>query len=416
VSIDHGHDVVGVGFGPANLALAVALVESDRPVRARFLEQQEEFGWHRGMLIENATMQVPFLKDLATPRNPVSTFGFLSYLAARERLAEFTNLRDFYPTRAEFHDYLTWAAARFADQVGYGSEVVDVRPVFEDGEIVALDVCTRAGERHRTRDLVLAPGQRPALPDGLVASERLWHSSELLARRARLDTDPPRTVAVVGSGQSAAEVTAHLHERYPDTTVHALVSRYGFMPADASPFVNELFDPSAVDLFFSAPPHTREKILAGHRNTNYSVVDQDLISDLYRRRYRERVAGTTRLHVWRMSRLLDVALAGEGAEVAIETALTGEVTRLGVDLVVCATGYRAVDPVTLLGGLRPFCETDARGALKVGRDHRVAAVPALRCAVYLQGVTEPSHGLSSSLLSNVAVRAGEIAASLSARC
>ena len=32
------------------------------------------------MLLEDATMQVSFLKDLVTLRNPASEYGFLSYL------------------------------------------------------------------------------------------------------------------------------------------------------------------------------------------------------------------------------------------------------------------------------------------------------------------------------------------------
>ena len=78
------YDLVGVGFGPSNLALAIALAEHNagtgEPVTAHFLERQPRFGWHRGMLIDNATMQVSFLKDLVTLRNPTSEFSFLSYL------------------------------------------------------------------------------------------------------------------------------------------------------------------------------------------------------------------------------------------------------------------------------------------------------------------------------------------------
>jgi hypothetical protein len=79
-------DVLGVGFGPSNLALAIALEEqagratATRPVRAGFIERQGQFGWHRGMLITGATMQVSFLKDLVTMRNPTSDFSFIAYL------------------------------------------------------------------------------------------------------------------------------------------------------------------------------------------------------------------------------------------------------------------------------------------------------------------------------------------------
>jgi L-ornithine N5-oxygenase len=39
----------------------------------------------------------------------------------------------------------------------------------------------------------------------------------------------------------------------------------------------------------------------------------------------------------------------------------------------------------------------------------------MRCGIYLQGGTEHTHGLTSSLLSNIAIRTGEIADSIIAR-
>ncbi|MFB7510754.1 SidA/IucD/PvdA family monooxygenase, partial [Streptomyces broussonetiae] len=102
---DSVYDIVGVGFGPANLALAIAIEEHnetvapDQRLTAAFLEKQPSFGWHRGMLIEGATMQVSFLKDLATMRNPNSRFSFVSYLHDKGRLVDFINHKVLYPTR-----------------------------------------------------------------------------------------------------------------------------------------------------------------------------------------------------------------------------------------------------------------------------------------------------------------------------
>jgi L-ornithine N5-oxygenase len=42
--------------------------------------------------------------------------------------------------------------------------------------------------------------------------------------------------------------------------------------------------------------------------------------------------------------------------------------------------------------------------------------PEIRCGIYIQGGTEHTHGLSSSLLSNIAVRSGEIANSIARSC
>ena len=78
--------------------------------------------------------------------------------------------------------------------------------------------------------------------------------------------------------------------------MHAVFTRYGYSPADESPFVNAIFDPAAVDTFFHADASVKEMLLTYHRNTNYSVVDRELIHELYRRHYQETVAGETRLH------------------------------------------------------------------------------------------------------------------------
>lgn len=67
-----------------------------------------------------------------------------------------------------------------------------------------------------------------------------------------------------------------------------------------------------------------------------------------------------------------------------------------------------MDPGPLLGDISRECLRDATGLLQVSRDYRVATTDAVRGGIYLQGGTEHSHGLSSSLLSNIAVRAGEI--------
>ncbi|MEV6632780.1 SidA/IucD/PvdA family monooxygenase [Actinoplanes sp. NPDC051470] len=417
------HDVVGLGFGPANLALAVALREhaatTGRELRSVFLERQASFGWHRGMLIEGATMQVSFLKDLATMRNPVSPFGFLSYLKAKGRLADFVNHRSFYPTRVEFHDYLEWAARHFEDTVHYATEAVDVRPVVEGSDVVALDVASRrpgdpAERVYRTRNLVIATGLVPRLPSGVERSPRIMHSSELLGRLTCLGVEAPRRFAVVGAGQSAAEAAAHLHERYPQAEVFAILPRYGYSVADDSPFANQIFDAGAIDDFFEAAPVVKEKLDAYHANTNYSVVDLALIEELYRRAYQESVTGRRRLHLKRMFQVIAARSDRDRVSLSLVRAPGDPVTKLDVDIAVYATGYRPMDPSPLLSGIAGMYKQDSSGRLRVGRDYRVETRPGSPVGIYLQGGTEHTHGISSSLLSNLAVRAWDIVESVSA--
>ncbi|MEN3584038.1 lysine N(6)-hydroxylase/L-ornithine N(5)-oxygenase family protein [Streptomyces sp. ZYX-F-203] len=411
------HDLIGIGFGPSNVAMAIALSEHNarvgrqEAVTAHFFEQQPSFGWHRGMLIDDATMQVSFLKDLVTLRNPSSEYTFLRYLQCKGRLIDFVNHKNLFPLRVEFHDYFEWAAAKVDDMVSYGHEVIAVEPVGRDGVVEYLDVTARSGDEvvvHRARNLVIGTGLRPVMPEGVERTDRVWHNSDLLAKADGLeDTDPSRFV-VIGAGQSAAENVAYLHRRFPEAEVCAVFSRYGYSPADDSGFANRIFDPRAVDEYFTAPEDVKRRLMDYHGNTNYSVVDIDLIDELYRQAYQEKVLGTERLRFLNVSRLTDVEQTTDGVRATVRSLVTGEETQLDADVVVCATGYQQADGIGLLGEVADRCHRDEQGRVRVERDYRVATDPELRCGVYLQGGTEHTHGITSSLLSNTAIRVGEI--------
>ena len=405
-------DVVGIGFGPSNLAMAIAVTEHNaaagRAVSAHFVERQAGFGWHRGMLLEDATMQVSFLKDLVTLRNPTSGFTFLKYLHGKGRLPDFINHKNLFPLRVEFHDYFAWAAEQVAGLVTYGSEVIGVR-VADGGR--ALDVVSRRdGEltTQRARNVVIGTGLRPRLPEGVAASDRIWHTSSLRHNLDRLRGSEPRRIVVVGAGQSAAEAVSCLHTAFPSAEVCAVLSRYGYSPADDSSFANRIFDPAAVDDYYAAPDEVKQALMRYHGNTNYSVVDIDLIDDLYRRAYQEKVLGRERLRMLNVSRVTKVDESGDGVTAFVRSLVTGDVTELDADVVVFATGYHQADPFSVLGDAAARCRSDDQGRPLVRRDYRVVTDPGLSCGIYLQGGTEHTHGITSALLSNTAVRVGEI--------
>jgi L-ornithine N5-oxygenase len=422
------HDVLGIGFGPSNLALAIAVEEHNaaapegQRIRAAFLERQPRFGWHRGMLIDDATMQVSFLKDLVTMRNPTSDYSFLCYLREQGRLVDFLNAKTLFPLRIEFHDYFAWAAARVARLVDYSTEVVTVEPVTgPDGEIHWFDVVSRDPDMpgggtvvRRARNLCVAVGLEPHLPPGTVRSDRVWHTSELLPRVAELAESgaPVRRAVVLGAGQSAAEAVDYLHRSFPDAEVCAVFAKYGYTPADDSPFANRIFDPEAVDLYFQSSPAVKQSLFDYHRSTNYSVVDQELIESLYATRYRERVQGRERLRMLNVSRIREVTEQQDHLDVTVEFLPTGGREVLSADLLVHATGYRPRDLTAVLGDAAKLCLRDETDAVRVGRDHRAELAPGTTAGIYLQGGTEHTHGITSTLLSNTAVRAGEIFESL----
>ena len=149
-----------------------------------------------------------------------------------------------------------------------------------------------------------------------------------------------------------------------------------------------------------------------HKNTNYSVADPHVINELYRRHYQERVRGMRRLHMMRATRVLAARTTPTAVELTVEHLPTETQSQLQADLAVFSTGYRPGDPLRLLGPLADACLRDNQDRLCVARDYRVRTSDHVHCGIYLQGATEYSHGISSSLLSNTAVRAGEIVESL----
>jgi L-ornithine N5-oxygenase len=417
------YDVVGIGFGPSNLSLAIALEEHgastpQQPVTSHFFERQPTFGWHRNMLLPSTTMQISFLKDLVTFRNPMSRFSFVSYLHASNRLVQFVNHQDFFPTRQEFHQYLEWAAAGLGDQVTYGVDVTSIRPRPGAGPTTPdlLEIEVRSGDGTTSvvsaRNVVISTGLVPRLPEGVSSDERVWHSSEFLSRFHAQAPGDLKNVAVVGAGQSAAEITRFLHDSLPHAQVSAILPSYGYSVADDTPFANQVFDPDAVDEYYFGTERAQEAFWRYHRNTNYSVVDADVIRELYRRSYDEQVRGRRRLHFRNLTRVEEVERLGSGTRVVLRSLLDGRTQELAVDALVFASGYDGLDPARLLGDFDRHFRRDAAGRHRMERDYRLVPASGLACGVYLQGGTEHSHGLSSALLSNIAVRSGEIADSI----
>ncbi|MFE7198042.1 lysine N(6)-hydroxylase/L-ornithine N(5)-oxygenase family protein [Microbacterium oxydans] len=409
-------DVVGVGFGPANLAIAIALrehAEEGRPLEAVFFEAQEEPTWHPGMLLEDASMQISFLKDLVTFRNPVSPYSFVAFLHQRQRLVDFTNRGCAEPLRIEFAAYLRWVAEAFVDVVRYGSRVERVTPVRIEGEVEAFDVLVASADGVRTvraRSVIVAAGLRPRFPAGIAPGTRVWHSADHVHRVGQLRT--PRRLAVVGTGQSAMEVALDLSDRFPEATVHVISSQFGVAPSDQGPLVNRIFDPASVDLLFDATDAVRTRLDVLHRNANNGVASSSVIRAFFDRMYRDAWLDRERLVLHRVSRIVALEEAPSGVELRVQSDLDGDVTSLHVDAVVFGTGYRPFDTAELLQDDVHLLRRDDAGRPVLRRDHSATLTEPGSARLVLVGQSEHQHGLTSTLLSTTAVRAGEIADAL----
>jgi L-ornithine N5-oxygenase len=417
------YDVVGIGFGPSNLAVAATIQEEseggDMPsVRSLFLESKPRYAWHPGMLLAGAQVQLSFLKDLVTLRNPQSRFTFLSYLRDKGRLDTFANLRNFFPTRIEFNDYYSWVAQQLADQVRYGRRVLTVSPLAADGgsrvellKVKAESTATGAREEYLCRNLIVATGGVPRLPRGMdvPVDERIFHSHQFLARiESRYpDRSAPYRFVVVGSGQSAAEIFQNLISSYPNARVTAALRRFAYKPADDSDFVNEIFFPHMVSFLYGLPETRRRSILREHHDTNYSAVDLDLIKAIYQALYDRTIVGDERLAIRPFLEIRGLRTTGAGVTAEFFNSAEERLEILEADGVVLATGYEREKRHPLLRELDPYLMADGAG-YRVQRDYRLLTQPAFAPGIFLQGFCEDTHGLSDTLLSVLPARSYEI--------
>lgn len=419
------YDVIGVGFGPSNLALAIALQEAEsrckQRLRAHFIEKQTHFIWHGGMLLPGSDMQISFLKDLVSLRDPSSRFTFLSYLHAKGRIEAFINRKTFYPSRVEFNDYFCWAAQHFEDLVSYGEEVVAIEP--EGARAPVRTVAVRSRDRHgreRTRlarNLVVATGGQPHVPGifrGLKNNRRVFHSSSYMTNvaEAGFPDAPAARIAVIGRGQSAAEIALDLYNRFSQIRIDLILRGFALRPSDDTPFVNEIFDPASTDFIFKQSASMRESILTELRNTNYAVVDADIIQTLYNILYQQKVDGSERLRILPMREIEKAAPdASGGVVLTMRDHMAGSIADEAYSGAILATGYERNNGAQLLEGVQSYITGTA-----AERNYRLKTRPEFLPTIHMQGYSETTHGLSDTLLSVLPIRADEIARSLLAAC
>ncbi|MGF1849448.1 lysine N(6)-hydroxylase/L-ornithine N(5)-oxygenase family protein [Vibrio lentus] len=405
------YDVLGVGFGPANLSIAIALEEQakDKGLSYCFLEQKSHFEWHGGMLLDGTRMQISCLKDLVTLRNPTSPYSFVNYLHTKDRLNAFINLGSMNPSRVEFNDYLTWVANQFSERVNYGQRVIDIEAIEENGLSSKVKVTSTDIHGNQTvriaKNLIVGMGGMPKLPKQFEGhdNEQIIHSSKYKAWRETFKPNSEPKIAIVGAGQSAAEIFVDLTNRYADGEVHMVNRRFALHPADDSPFVNEVFDPEFTDHMYESTQEQRDHILSRFSATNYSVVDTEELNAIYELLYLQKVTGEGDHQHLRCHDIQEVAMKDDKVALRLNDTINKIQAWNEYDAIILATGYRYDEFNQMLSSIEPLIDSKS-----VGRSYQLDMKPSCDVKIFLQGCCESSHGLSDTLLSVLAVRSKEI--------
>lgn len=420
--MNHCYDVLGIGFGPANLSLAIALQEEGSQLDVRFLEAGSGPAWQSAMLLPGSDIQNHPVRDLVSLRNPRSRYSFINYLFENDRLLEHLNLPVEFPLRKDYAKYISWAAGYFDHLVDYDTAVTGITVEQDEDGRPVYAVTTSTGERHLARCVVLGTGRTPYVPPPLDAldSPRIFHLTRYLPALRALEeghTDaggsvwPPRDIAVIGGSQSAVELTLDLSRRFPGARVTTYVRPAGLRQKDTSPFSEEGYFPSFTDYYYRAPRERKDILDNYMRLTNYSSADGDVLRELYTLIYEQRLDGDQRVFV-RTSRQVRHAEDGpDGVRLSIEELNTGEMEEDRADIVVLATGFRDLGPSAsqervpaLMRAVEDRFAFDEQGHLQVTYDYEARPQdPNSTPVLFLNGLCESSHGIgdagSFSLLS-----------------
>jgi lysine N6-hydroxylase len=402
----HIFDFAGIGVGPFNLGLA-ALSETVDGLDGVFLEQRDSFDWHPGMMLEPAHLQVPFMADLVTLADPTSPYSFLNFLKQTGRLYRFYIRENFYPLRAEFNQYCQWVAGQLPS-VRFSTAVLDV--AYDDG-VYRLSVQGPEGPGVLlARRLVLGTGTSPYVPascDGIVHAAAtaggglVLHNADYLSRKSELRSR--RSITIVGSGQSAAEI---YYELLQEIDVHGYqlnwVTRSGrFFPLEYTKLTLEMTSPEYVDYFHGLPQDQRDGLIKSQKNL-YKGINSELIDAIYDLLYTKSLSGIVDTQLLTHSSLTGAAWDPDAGSHTLQLRHEeqGSGYVLDSEAVVLATGYTYREP-GFLAGIQDRIARDGAGRFAVSRNYSTGVEPG---EIFVQNAELHTHGFVTPDLGMAAYR------------
>lgn len=392
------YDLLGVGIGPFNLGLA-ALTEKIEALNCIFLDENPTFNWHPGLLLPWARMQVPFHADLVTLADPCSPYSYLAFLKARKRLFKFTILEKYFPLRREYSDYCSWVTRQLTTLMfGFRVEHIEY-----DEDLKAYRVSSwNAGFKNKTqfyaKRIVVGIGSRPLIPSTIrdkMYLPYLIHAADYLYNKKALMEK--EDIAIIGSGQSAAELFFDLLQQYPANLKKlSWITRSSIFPMDYSKFSCEMASPEYTRHFYGLQPEMKEKVLYS-QDSLYKGVNKTLLHAIYEKLYNLSLAYTdlnedikilphrelTDLHGLEISRKLSLKLRHTETKAPF---------MLLTSAAILATGFETRPPY-FLKGVQDLIGYDDKNRLDIQANY---AIDKKGDSIFIQNAELHTHGFNSA--------------------
>ncbi|SFW34714.1 lysine N6-hydroxylase [Sinomicrobium oceani] len=384
------YTVIGIGIGPFNLGLA-ALLDPVEELSSVFFDQSDGFDWHPGLMFSNATLQVPFLADLVTMADPSSKFSFLNFMKENDRLYKFYIRESFFMLRKEYNAYCQWAASRLPN-CKFSHRVVAIDHNKGLYEVAVKHTKTGEVSVHYAEKLVLGTGTSPRIP-AFVQTETMpgvIHTSGYLYSRP--DILKKKTVTIIGSGQSAAEVFRDLLPVTKEGLQLNWFTRSShFFPLENNAKLTlELTSPEYVDHFHSLPHKSRLQLLA-RQSGLYKGIDEDLINEIFNTLYEMSVEEDL-LNVELRSNieLGEIKVSADGSyDLGFTHTELQKPYYSHSDFVILATGYTYKEP-DFLKGIEDRIDRMESGLYNV---HRYYTIDKNGGEIFVQNAELHTHGL-----------------------
>lgn len=382
-------DFAAIGLGPFNLGLA-CLSSTTENLTSVFLERKAGFNWHSGMLLEDTTLQVPFMADLVTMADPTNPFSFLNYLKDTGRIYSFYIKENFLILRNEYNQYCQWAISQL-ENIRFNTEVVNIDYSEKEKLYIVTSNSTQDGQFkiYKAKKLVFGTGTEPYLPACAKGLEKnLSHTAGYLNNKANIQKQ--KAITVVGSGQSAAEVFYDLLQEIDEYQyqLNWITRSSRFFPLEYSKLTLEMTSPEYVDYFHALSPDKRDELNASQKNL-YKGINEDLIASIFDLLYAKKLSSNIDVQLRTNSALKSIKQSDDGAfDLIFHQQEQDKHYRHTTSEVIMATGYRSKAP-EFLEGITDRILWDHKGRYDV---HRNYSIDVNGSDIFVQNAELHTHG------------------------
>ncbi|MDR6763691.1 lysine N6-hydroxylase [Flavobacterium sp. 2755] len=384
------YDFIAVGVGPFNLSLA-CLTAPIENLDGLFFDKNESFNWHPGMLLQDTTLQIPFLADLVTLADPTSPFSFLNYIKEQGKMYSFYIRENFLLLRNEYNQYCQWAIKKLPN-IYFNTEVTRIE--YDENQhlyiVTTLSTKTNVETIYKTKKIVLGTGTAPHIPKSCQSLKgKAIHSSAYIQNKAELQKQ--KSITVLGSGQSAAEVFNDLLQEIDvyGYQLNWITRSSRFFPMDYSKLTLEMTSPEYVDYFYNLPSEKRDHLLKNQKLL-YKGINKDLIATIFDTIYNKKVITEIDVNLRTNAACTKGTYdeTNQSFELELHQVEQDKRYRHKTDALVLATGYGYKLP-QFLEGIASRIQWDDKGRFATNRNY---SIDQNGIEVFVQNAELHTHG------------------------